>query len=159
MTSKPWITINYVGQGSGAGISALTAKTVDFAASDAPLSDSQRTAAPDVLHIPETIGAVTIVYNLPGISVGLHLTGDVIAAIYNGTITSWNDASIAALNPDVTLPSHAITTVHRSEPSGTTNVFTSYLSLTSPSWNTAIGHGNSVQWPMGAGAQGNSGVA
>ncbi len=135
---KPNVQINYQPVGSGAGINALTAKTVDFAASDAPLSANQTSqlSSPAVLHIPETIGAVTLAYNLPGVSGGLKLTGDVIARIYLVPLPSWNDASIAALNPDVTLPSHAITTVHRSEPSGTTNVFTSYLSLTSPSWNT-----------------------
>ena len=159
MVSRPWITVNYVGQGSGAGVSALTAKTVDFAASDAPLTDSQRTAAPNVLHIPETIGAITIAYNLPGIPGGLHLTGDVIAAIYNGTITNWNDAKIAALNTGTTLPNQVIQTIHRSESSGTTNVFTSYLSVSSPSWSANVGHSNSVQWPIGTGAQGNSGVA
>jgi phosphate transport system substrate-binding protein len=159
MTANPWATINYQGQGSGAGVSALTAKTVDFAASDAPLTDTQRTAAPNVLHIPETAGAVTLAYNLPGISGGLHLTGDVIAAIYNGTITNWNDAAIANLNTGTTLPNHSITPIYRAESSGTTNVFTSYLSVSSSSWAAAIGHSNSVSWPVGSGVQGNAGVA
>ena len=129
MNVKPWMTINYQGVGSGAGISALTAKTVDFAASDAPMTDSQRTAAPNVLHIPETIGAVTLAYNLPGVPTGLKLNGDTLSKIFLGTITNWNDPAIIALNPGVTLPSNAIVTVHRSESSGTTNVFTKYLSL------------------------------
>jgi phosphate transport system substrate-binding protein len=159
MNVKPWMTINYQGVGSGAGISALTAKTVDFAASDAPMTDSQRTAAPNVLHIPETIGAVTLAYNLPGVQTGLKLNGDTLSKIFLGTITNWNDPAITALNPGVTLPSNAIVTVHRSESSGTTNVFTKYLSLVSPTWQTQIGSGNSVQWPSGLGAQGNSAVA
>lgn len=156
---KPWITVNYVGVGSGAGVTALTQKTVDFAASDAPLTDSQRTAAQNVLHIPETIGAITVAYNVPGVASGLKLTGPIVAQIFLGTITNWNDPAIVALNPGVILPNHAITTVHRSESSGTTNVFTKYLSLVSPTWNTQIGAGNSVQWPSGLGAQGNSAVA
>jgi phosphate transport system substrate-binding protein len=157
--TKPWITVNYQGVGSGAGINALTAKTVDFAASDAPMTDSQRTAAPNVVHIPETIGAITIGYQLPGVGPGLKLTGAVIAQIFLGTITNWNDPAITALNSGVTLPNHSITTVHRSESSGTTNVFTKYLALVSPTWNSQIGAGNSVQWPNGIGAQGNNAVA
>jgi phosphate transport system substrate-binding protein len=159
MTTKPWITVNYQGVGSGAGISALTAKTVHFAGSDAPMTDSQRTAAPNVLHIPETIGAVTLAYNIPSVATGLKLDGDTLAKIFLGTITTWNDPAIAALNPGVTLPSNTIVTVHRSESSGTTNVFTKYLALVSPTWQTQIGAGNSVQWPSGIGAQGNSAVA
>jgi phosphate transport system substrate-binding protein len=159
MNARPWYTINYQGVGSGSGVAALTSKTVDFAASDAPLTDSQRTAAPNVVHIPETIGAITLAYNIPGVSTGLHLTGDVIAKIYLGTITNWNDPAITALNPTVNLPDHAITTVHRSESSGTTNVFTKYLVLSSSAWNTQVGSGNSVQWPGGTGQQGNSAVA
>ena len=121
------LQINYQGVGSGAGISSLTSKTVDFAASDAPLTDSQREKAPNVLHIPETIGAVTLAYNLPGISSELKLSGQVIADMYLGTITNWNDQAIAAINPTITLPDHVITTIHRSDGSGTTNVFTKYL--------------------------------
>ena len=157
---KPNVQINYQPVGSGAGINALTAKTVDFAASDAPLSANQTSQLSNpAVHIPETVGAVTLAYNLPGVSGGLKLTGDVIARIYLGTITNWNDASIAALNPDVTLPSHEITTVHRSDSSGTTNVFTKYLSNVSSTWNTQIGSGTSVQWPGGQGQSGNSAVA
>jgi phosphate transport system substrate-binding protein len=161
MNSKPWLTINYQGVGSGTGISSLTNKVVDFAGSDAPLTDDQRNAAPNVLHIPETIGAVVLAYNVPGVSTGLHLTGDVIAKIYLGTITNWNDQQIAALNPTVTLPDHTIITVHRSESSGTTNVFTKYLCLVSPTWNSQVGSGTSVQWPgtNTIGASGNANVA
>jgi len=155
------VQINYQSVGSGQGIQSLTSKTVDFAASDAPLSDSQRQAAPNTLHIPETIGAVTLAYNLPGISSGLHLTGQVIANIFLGTITNWNDPAITALNPSTTLPDHAISTVHRSDGSGTTNIFTRYLSNVSSTWNSTVGFGTSVQWPgtNAIGASGNANVA
>ena len=158
---RPNVQINYAGGGSGAGVTGLTAKTVDFACSDAALTASQTAALPaQAVTIPETIGAITIAYNLPGISSGqLQLTGDVIAKIYLGTITKWNDPAITALNPSLTLPDHAISTVHRAESSGTTNWFTKYLALVSPTWNTQIGSGNSVQWPSGTGASGNSNVA
>ena len=156
---KPNVDINYQGGGSGAGINALTSKTVDFAATDAPLSDSQREAAPNILHIPETIGAVTLAYNLPGVTGTLQLSGDVVARIFLGTITRWNDPAITALNPTMTLPDQAIATVHRSDSSGTTNVFTKYLSLVSSTWSNQIGSGTSVEWPSGLGASGNSNVA
>jgi phosphate transport system substrate-binding protein len=153
------LKINYQPVGSGQGIQTFTSKTVDFACSDAPLTASQREAAPNALHIPETIGAITVAYNLPGISSGLKLTGPVVADIFLGTITNWNDPAITALNPDLTMPDHAITTVHRSDGSGTTNWFTKYLSLVSQTWNTTVGSGTSVQWPVGIGASGNSNVA
>lgn len=159
---KSNVQINYQAVGSGSGINSLTAKTVDFAASDAPLTSNQtaQLSSPAV-HIPETIGAVTLAYNLPGISGGLKLTGDVIANIYLGTITNWNDPAITALNPDVTMPDHAITTVHRSDSSGTTNVFTKYLANESSTWQTQVGSGTSVSWPgsNAVGASGNSNVA
>ncbi len=153
------VQINYQGVGSGQGIQSFTSKTVDFACSDAPLTASQREAAPNALHIPETIGAITVAYNLPGRSSGLRLTGAVLADIYLGTITNWNDAAITSLNPSLTLPDHAITTVHRSDGSGTTNWFTKYLSLVSTTWKTEVGSGTSVQWPTGVGASGNANVA
>jgi phosphate transport system substrate-binding protein len=156
---KPNVDINYQGGGSGAGITGLTQKTVDFAATDAPLTDSQRTAAPGVLHIPETIGAVTLAYNLPGVTGTLQLSGDVVARIFLGTITRWNDPAITTLNPTLTLPDQAIATVHRAESSGTTNVFTKYLSLVSETWSSQIGSGTSVEWPSGIGASGNANVA
>ncbi len=158
-SQKSNVKINYQPVGSGSGINSLTAKTVDFAASDAPLSDSQRTAAPNTLHIPETIGAVTLAYNLPGVASGLHLTGEVIANIYLGAITKWNDPAITALNPSTQLPDNAIAVVHRSDSSGTTNVFTHYLSNVSSTWSQGIGSGTSVQWPLGTGASGNANVA
>jgi phosphate transport system substrate-binding protein len=158
------VTINYQGVGSGQGIQSLTSKTVDFAGSDAPLTDSQRDAAPNTLHIPETIGAVTLAYNLPDITGGLNLSGQVIANIFLGAITYWNDSAITTLNPGTTLPNHAITTVHRSDGSGTTNIFTRYLSNVSLTWNNTVGFGTSVQWPAPAGsnalgASGNANVA
>ncbi len=153
------VQINYQGVGSGQGVQSFTSKTVDFACSDAPLTASQREAAPNALHIPETIGAITVAYNLLGISSGLKLTGSVLANIYLGTITNWNDAAITALNPSLTLPDHAITTIHRSDGSGTTNWFTKYLSLVSTTWESQVGSGTSVQWPVGIGASGNSNVA
>ncbi len=157
---KPNVEINYQPVGSGAGINALTAKTVDFAASDAPLSSNQTaTLTTPAVHIPETIGAVTLAYNLPGISGGLHLSGDVISKIFLGTVTKWNDPAIVALNIGTTLPDQAITTVHRSDSSGTTNVFTKYLANVSSTWKSEIGSGTSVQWPGGHGQSGNSAVA
>ena len=134
-------------------------KTVDFGASDAPLTATDMANVPNALHIPETIGAVTVAYNLPGVSSGLHLTGKVIADIFQGTITMWNDPAIQSLNPNVTLPANGITTVHRSDGSGTTFIFTSYLTASSASWNTSIGAGKSVAWPVGSGSAGNTGVA
>jgi phosphate ABC transporter phosphate-binding protein len=151
------VQIDYPGGGSGAGINAFTAKTVDFAGSDAPLTASQRTAAPNALHIPETIGAITVAYNLPGIPSGLNLTGSIVADIYLGNILKWNDSAIQNLNPTTTLPNQNIITVHRSDSSGTTNWFTKYLDLVSTDWN--LGNGTSVQWPIGTGASGNPGVA
>jgi len=158
-STRPWASINYQSIGSGGGISAMTQKTVDFGASDAPLSASDAVNVPNALHMPETIGAVTVTYNLPGISTGLHLTGDVIAKIYLGTITKWNDAAIQSLNPSTTMPDKDIIVVHRSDGSGTSFVFTGYLSAVSSTWNTTVGQGKSVSWPVGTGASGNAGVA
>jgi phosphate transport system substrate-binding protein len=158
-TAKPYIQVNYQSIGSGGGIAAMQQKTVDFGASDAPLSAADAVNVPNALHIPETIGAVTVAYNLPGIPTGLHLTGKVIADIYQGTITMWNDPVIQALNPNTNLPAHAIITVHRSDSSGTSFVFTGYLSASSTAWNTAVGQGKSVSWPTGTGSPGNAGVA
>ncbi|MGD0070946.1 MAG: phosphate ABC transporter substrate-binding protein PstS [Candidatus Bathyarchaeia archaeon] len=157
------VKINYQPIGSGGGISDLKTKTVDFAASDAPLSASDAAGAPNAVHIPETIGAVTLAYNLPGVPSGLHLTGKVIADIFQGTITTWNDPAIQSLNTNVTLPSKAIVTVHRSDGSGTTFIFTGYLSASSSSWNSSVGQGKTVAWPNAPGgaigSNGNTGVA
>ncbi len=158
---KPNVQVNYQSIGSGGGISAYKqpTPTVDFAASDAPLTANDSANIPNALHIPETIGAVTVAYNLPGVASGLHLTGKVIADIFQGTITMWNDPAIQNLNINVTLPAQAINTVHRSDGSGTTFIFTSYLSASSTSWNSSIGSGKSVSWPSGTGSNGNTGVA
>jgi len=157
--AKPNIQVNYQSIGSGGGISALTQKTVDFGASDAPLSTTDAANIPNALHIPETIGAVTVAYNLPSIPTGLHLTGKIIADIYQGTITKWNDAAIQNLNPTTTLPAKDIVVVHRSDSSGTSFVFTGYLSVSSSAWSTAVGQGKGVAWPTGYGSNGNTGVA
>ena len=153
--------INYQSIGSGGGIRQLSEQTVDFGASDAPMSDAELAKAKGgpVLHIPTALGAVVIVYNLPEVSAPLKLTGDVIAAIYQGQITKWNDARIAALNPGVKLPATDILVVHRSDGSGTSYVFTDYLASVSPAWATKPGKGKEVQWPVGLGAKGNEGVA
>jgi phosphate transport system substrate-binding protein len=153
------IQLNYQAIGSGAGIKLLEQKSVDFAASDAPLSASDAKAAPGVLTIPESIGGITISYNIPGIDKGLKLTGPVIAQIFMGNITSWNDPAIASINPGMNLPNQKIVVAHRSDGSGTTYAFTDYLSKISPDWKTKIGQGKSVPWPTGTGGQGNAGVA
>jgi phosphate transport system substrate-binding protein len=158
---KPNVQVNYQSIGSGGGISAYKQSqiTVDFAASDAPLTANDTANVPNALHIPETIGAVTVAYNLPGVASGLHLTGQVIADIFQGKITTWNDPAIQALNTAVTLPAQSITTVHRSDGSGTTFIFTSYLSASSTSWANDVGAGKSVSWTVGSGQNGNTGVA
>lgn len=146
-SQTPGVTISYQSVGSGAGQRAFFNKTDDFDASDAPLSPSQRYLAPNVLHVPETIGSITLSYNLPGITASLNLTGAIIAQIYQGQILNWNDPAIQSLNPRINLPAHQITTVHRSDGSGTTFIFTSFLSQDSASWASAIGAGTSVVWP------------
>ena len=156
---QPGVQINYDGVGSGAGVTDFESKTVDFAASDAPLGPSDMAKAPNALHIPETIGAVTLAYNLPGIPTGLHLTGKVIADIFQGIVTMWNDPEIQSLNPNTALPAQPIQIVHRSDGSGTTFIFTGYLSASSSTWSNSIGQGKTVAWPIGVGAQGNPGVA
>jgi len=151
--------VNYQGIGSGGGIKALTDKTVDFGASDAFLTVAETTAmgAP-VLHIPTCVGAVVLTYNLDG-NPTLRLEAQTVSDIYMGKITNWSDSRIAALNPGVTLPDLAITTIHRSDGSGTTDIFTSYLSVTVPAWKSTVGAGKSVSWPTGLGGSGNAGVA
>src|SRR2546421_6808341 len=152
------VQVNYNCVGSGAGITQITQKTVDFAGSDAPLKPSERAAAPGLIHVPETIGAVTAAYNVASLSSGLNLTGNVLGEIFLGKITTWNSANISALNPAVVLPSSTITVVHRSDSSGTTFVWTSYLHLENPGWNSSF-VGKSINWPGGIGASGNAGVA
>ena len=146
------VHVTYDSVGSGGGIAALESKIVDFAASDAPLGATDMAKAPGSLHIPETIGAVTIAYNVPGIPTGLNLTGKAIADIFAGNVTMWNDAEIQNLNPNTTLPAKNIVTVHRSDGSGTTFIFTGYLSASSPAWNNSVGQGKSVNWPSPPGS-------
>ncbi|MFZ0511118.1 MAG: phosphate ABC transporter substrate-binding protein PstS [Candidatus Nitrosopolaris sp.] len=156
----PNVNINYQSIGSGGGVKQFTAKTVDFGASDAPLTAEERQAAPGAVQIPETIGSVIVAYNVPGIPTKvLKFTGPVLADIFMGKITKWNDPEIQALNPGVSLPASNIVVVHRSDGSGTTYVWTSYLSNASPSWNQTVGASKSVPWPTGIGAPGNEGVA
>jgi phosphate transport system substrate-binding protein len=153
------VRVNYNSIGSGGGIKALTDKTVDFGASDAFLTDQEALAmgAP-VLHIPTCVGAVVLSYNLDG-TPALKLDGTVLAGIFLGKVVQWNDPVISALNPGISLPDLAITVVHRSDGSGTTSIFTSYLAAISPSWKSAVGAGKSVSWPTGVGGKGNDGVA
>jgi len=153
------VRVNYNSIGSGGGIKALTDKTVDFGASDAFLTDQEVAAmgAP-VLHIPTCVGAVVLSYNLDG-NPALKLDGTVTANIFLGKVTKWNDPSIVALNPGVSLPALTITVVHRSDGSGTTSIFTNYLAAVSPSWKSTVGAGKSVSWPIGVGGKGNDGVA
>jgi phosphate transport system substrate-binding protein len=159
-TVRPDVSINYQSIGSGGGIKQFIEKTVDFGASDAPLTANETQAAPGAVHIPETIGSVVAAYNINGVQEkGLRLTGPVLVGIFLGEITTWDDPQIAELNPDLPLPSEDIVVVHRSDGSGTTFVWTSYLSEVSPEWNQAIGTGKSVSWPVGLGASGNEGVA
>ncbi len=156
---NPDVNINYASIGSGGGIKQFLEKTVDFGATDAPLSTEEFNKAVNPVHIPETIGSVVVSYNLPGITTPLKLSGPVIADIYLGKITKWDDSKIKQLNPNVSLPSNSITVVHRSDGSGTTFVFTNYLSKVSPEWTSKIGSSKSVQWPTGIGAPGNEGVS
>jgi len=159
-TVRPDVSINYQSIGSGGGVKQFTEKTVDFGATDAPLTANETQAAPGAVHIPETIGSVVAAYNINGVQEkGLRLTGPVLAGIFRGEITRWDDPQIAELNPDLPLPSQDIVVVHRSDGSGTTFIWTSYLSKVSPEWNQAIGAGKSVSWPVGLGAPGNEGVA
>ena len=138
---------------------AITARTVDFGASDAPLSADQFTACNGCEQIPWALGSTSIMYNLPGVKNLLHMDGPTLAKIFIGQITTWNDPAIAKLNPGVSLPSTAITIAHRSDGSGTTYNLTDYLSNVSPAWKSQIGSGTSVNWPVGVGGKGSSGVS
>jgi phosphate transport system substrate-binding protein len=156
----PNVNINYQSVGSGRGVKQFIAKTVDFGASDAPLNAQERQAAPGAVQIPETIGSVAVGYNIPGIPTKtLKFTGPVLANIFQVKITKWNDPEIKALNPEINLPDAKIVVIHRSDGSGTTYVWTSYLSKESPSWNQTIGASKTVLWPIGVGASGSEAVA
>jgi len=154
------VKFNYQSIGSGGGVKQITAQTVDFGASDAFLSDKELAAAPGkLLHIPTVMGAVVVTYNLPGVAKGLKLKVDDVADIFLGKITKWNDKRISDDNPGVSLPDKAIIVVHRSDGSGTTSIFTDFLSGVSSEWQTKVGQGKSVKWPVGLGGKGNEGVA
>ena len=157
------VKINYQGMGSGGGIQQLTQLTVDFGASDAPMNDEEMAAAEQaagsrVLHIPAVFGAVVVSYNVEGLE-DLKLDPDALAGIFLGDITRWDDVEIAVLNPGVALPDQAIQVAHRSDASGTTSIFTTYLSRISSRWDDTVGKGKEVKWPVGVGGQGNDGVS
>jgi phosphate transport system substrate-binding protein len=155
------VKINYQSIGSGGGIRQLSEQTVDFGASDGPMSDQELANAKGgpVLHFPTVMGAVVMTYNVPGINRALNLSGDVIADIYSGKITRWNDARIVAQNRGVSLPNSDILVVHRSDGSGTTYIFSDYLTSVSSSWASSLGRGKEIKWPVGLGGKGNEGVA
>jgi len=153
------VRFNYQSIGSGGGIKQISSRTVDFGASDGPMTDEQLKQAPsELLHIPTVLGAVVATYNLPG-NPKLSFTPDVLADIFLGKITKWNDARIAAANSGVQLPDQPILVVHRSDGSGTTYIRVDYLSKVSPEWQQKVGKGTSVNWPVGLGGKGNEGVA
>jgi phosphate transport system substrate-binding protein len=155
----PNIRIDYQSIGSGGGIKQLREQTVDFGASDAPMKDEDLKSAPgEILHIPTVLGAVVITYNLPGMNQSLRFSSEVLADIYLGKIKKWNDPRIAADNSGVSLPANDITVVYRSDGSGTSAVFTDYLSKVSGEWKEKVGTGTSPRWPIGLGAKGNEGL-
>jgi phosphate transport system substrate-binding protein len=159
-TAHPEIAINYQSIGSGGGIHQLQAQTVDFGASDGPMTDQQIAATPfKVFHIPTVLGAVVPTYNIPGVNAELKFTPDVLADIFLGKINKWNDSRLAKANPGIKFPDADIIVVHRSDGSGTTYIFTDYLSKVSPEWKSRVGHATSVNWPVGLGGKGNEGVA
>jgi phosphate transport system substrate-binding protein len=153
------LKLNYQAVGSGAGINQINNRTVDFGASDMPVAADQL-AAHKLMQFPTVIGGVDIIVNIPGIKANeLKLTGEIVADIYLGKITKWNDKAIEAINPGLKLPRTAIAPVHRADGSGTTFVFTDYLGMVSPEWKSKVGASTSVNWPVGAGAKGSDGVA
>ncbi|HLX64299.1 MAG TPA: phosphate ABC transporter substrate-binding protein PstS [Planctomycetota bacterium] len=159
-TANPNVKADYQSIGSGGGIKGITDRTVQFGASDGPMTDEQLKAAPaKILHLPTVSGPEVMIYNLPSVKEVLKLNGEVIAEMYLGTIKKWNDPKIAALNAGVALPDKDVVVAHRSDGSGTTWIFTNYLSKVSPEWKTKVGNATSVQWPVGVGGKGNEGVA
>lgn len=156
----PEVQINYQSIGSGGGIKQFQEKTVDFGATDLPMTDEQLAKSPaPVYHIPTVLGAVVMTYNLPGVEQGLKLDGGIVADLFLGKITKWNDARIVKINPGVKLPDTDVLIVHRSDGSGTSGIFTDYLSKVSPEWKTKVGTGTAVNWPAGLGGKGNEGVS
>jgi phosphate transport system substrate-binding protein len=158
--AHPDVQFNYQSIGSGGGIRQVLAQTVDFGASDGPMTDEQLSQAKTkILHIPTVLGAVVPAYNVPGVSTELKFTPEALAGIFLGKITTWNDPAIAKANPGVSLPNQTIIVIHRSDGSGTTYIFTDYLSKISSDWQNGPGKGTSVKWPVGLGGKGNEGVA
>jgi len=158
--AHPEVQINYQSIGSGGGIRQVTAGTVDFGASDGPMTDEQLSQLKfKLFHIPTVLGSVVPAYNISGVTGEIKFSPDVLANIFLGKITNWNDKAIAKDNPDLHLPDKPIIVVHRSDGSGTTYIFTDYLSKVSPDWKTQVGKGTSVRWPLGLGGKGNEGVA
>lgn len=158
--AHPAVQINYQSIGSGGGIRQLIDKTVDFGASDGPMNDDQlKQASVPILHFPTVLGADVPSYNLPGVTAELNFTPEAIAGIFLGKITKWNDPAITGANPGVKLPGDDIVVVHRSDGSGTTYIWTDYLSKVSPEWQQKVGKATSVNWPVGLGGKGNEGVA
>ncbi len=158
--THPDVKLNYQSIGSGGGIRQFSDGTVDFGASDAPMNDSAIAAIQgNVLHIPTVMGAVVIIYNLQGVTQVVKVTPDVLADIFLGKVTKWNDARLASINPGVTLPAADIIVVHRADGSGTSYAFTDYLSKVSPEWQQKVGKGPSVNWPVGLGGRGSEGVS
>ncbi len=158
--AHPDIQINYQSIGSGGGIRQVLAGTVDFGASDGPMSDEQLSQAKvKILHVPTVLGAVVPAYNVPGVSGEVKFTSEALAGIFLGKITNWNDKAITSANPEYKFPDQPIVVVHRSDGSGTTYIFTDYLSKISPEWAGSAGKGTSVKWPVGLGGKGNEGVA
>jgi phosphate transport system substrate-binding protein len=154
------VELNYQSIGSGGGIRQFSDNTVDFGGSDAPMTDSAIAAVKgNVLHLPTVLGAVVPAYNLPGFTGKVRFTPDILADIFLGKLTKWNDARLAAANPGVTLPNTDVIVVHRSDGSGTTYVWVDYLTKVSPEWAQKVGRGTSVNWPVGLGGRGNEGVA
>jgi len=158
--TNPNVQFNYQAIGSGGGIKQVTSKTVDFGATDGPMTMDQMTQAPGrIYHIPMVMGAVAVAYNIPGVGKGLKLTPEILAGIFLGKITQWNDPKITEQNPGVNLPSSSIVVAHRSDGSGTSFIFTDYLSSVSSDWKGKVGKGTSVNWPVGLGGKGNEGVS
>ncbi len=155
----PTIQINYQSIGSGGGIRQITEHTVDFGASDGPMTPEQMAAAPGILHFPTVLGGVVPMYNIPGVTAELKFTGPVLADIYLGKIRSWNDPALQKLNPQVKLPNLPIAVVHRADGSGTTYIWADYLSRVSPEWKAKVGVSTSLKWPAGVGGKGSEGVA
>ncbi|MFZ0633349.1 MAG: phosphate ABC transporter substrate-binding protein PstS [Acidobacteriaceae bacterium] len=156
--AHPNIRINYQSIGSGGGIQQVKAGTVDFGASDVALNDKQLVGMPAIVQIPETAGPVCITYNLPGLTQPLRLSPEAVAGLFLGTIKTWKDPRLVKDNPGVKLPSSAVIISHRSDGSGTTGIFTEYLSAVSPEWKQKVGFGTAVSWPVGIGGKGNEGV-